>query len=139
VQVKTIKPVEFLYHIIPKDVELTVKPFHSMGTDFLLVREGNFKGYVIQAKNCEVIHPHKTYSEKEWNDMENHYMSLLDKEIAAKDRAVDMVASLGKQMVKKNEEIEKLEFYVSALSIGLSASSEAIKVLRNSEPYKQNG
>jgi hypothetical protein len=132
-KVKTMKPIEFLGHIIPKDFELTVRPFNSMGLDFLLVREGNFKGYVIKARDCEVIHPNKTYSEKEWNDMENLYMSLLEKERAAKDRAVDMVANLGKQMVKKNAEIEKLEFYVSALSIGLSASSEAIKVLREKE------
>jgi hypothetical protein len=132
-KVKTIKHALFLNKIIPKDVELTVKPFHSMGLEFLLVKEGHFKDYIIRASECEVIHPNKTYTEKEWNDMENHYMSLLDKEVAAKDRAVDMVASLGKQMVKKNTEIEKLEFYVSALSIGLSASSEAIKVLREKE------
>jgi hypothetical protein len=132
-KVKTNKPIEFLNRIIPKDIELTVKPFISMGQEYLLVKEGNFKDYVLQARDCEIIRPNKTYSEKEWNDMENHYMSLLEKERAAKNRAIDMVASLGKQMVKKNAEIKKLEFYVSALSIGLSASSEAIKVLREKE------
>jgi hypothetical protein len=97
---------------------------------FYVIKDGFLKGGKIHKNTCV---PHKTYSEKEWNDMENHYMSLLDKEIAAVNRAVDMVASLGKQMVKKNAEIEKLEFCVSALSIGLSASGEAIQVLREKE------
>src|SRR5699024_8705804 len=29
---------------------------------------------------CIKIPDEKTYSEKEWNDMENHYMNLLEKE-----------------------------------------------------------
>jgi hypothetical protein len=105
--------------------------FEADETDkFYIIKEGFLKGCRVSKCACDVV---TNFSEKEWNDMENHYMSLLDKERAAKDRAIDMVASLGKQIVKKNAEIEKLEFYVSALSIGLSASSEAIKVLREKE------
>jgi hypothetical protein len=135
-KVKTIKPIEFLKKIIPKDVELTVKPFKYMGSEFLLVKEGEYKDCVIRASGCEVIH-HKTYTEKEVEAIEAVHLAKLDKETAAKNRAIEMVSSLGQQIVKRNAEIEKLEFYVSALSIGLSASSEAIAILR--ETAKQNG
>jgi hypothetical protein len=135
-EVKTIKPIEILNQIIPKDVELTVKPFKYMGSEFFLVKEGDYKDYVIHASGCEVIH-HKTYTEKEVEAIEAVHLAKMNKEIAAKNRAIDLVTSISKQLVKRNAEIEKLEFYVSALSIGLSASSEAIAILR--ETAKQNG
>jgi hypothetical protein len=131
VQVKTIVDLLCGAQIIPKGTVLTVEVCRVGRDEFYRVLDEPYKGHEYWKHRFEIIE--QTYSEKEWNDMENHYMSLLDKEIAAKNRAIEMVASLGKQIVKKNAEIEKLEFYVSALSIGLSASSEAIQVLRGKE------
>jgi hypothetical protein len=132
-KVKTIKQIEFLNLIIPKDSELTVNPFKGFGKEFYQVKEGSYKGYVLNANDCKPINDEKVYTENEMKVIESVHLAKLDKEIAAKNRAIEMVASLGKQIVKKNAEIEKLEFYVSALSIGLSASSEAIQVLMGKE------
>jgi len=41
---------------------------------------GKFSGCNIPKEYCIKIPDEKTYSEKEWNDMENHYMNLLEKE-----------------------------------------------------------
>jgi hypothetical protein len=65
--------------------------------------------------------------------MENQYMADLDKERVAKDRAIDLVTNITKQLLQKNKEIKKLTFYVEALTIGLTASSKAIQVLRDKE------
>jgi hypothetical protein len=132
-KVKTIKNIEFLDLIIPKDSELTVNPFKGFGKEFYQVKEGSYKGYVLNANDCKSINDEKVYTENEMKAIEAVHLAKLHKERAAKDRAIEMVASLGKQIVKKNKEIEKLEFCVSALSIGLSASSEAIQVLREKE------
>jgi hypothetical protein len=132
-KVKTIKEIEFLNLIIPKDSEFSVYAFKGFGKEFYQVKEGSYKGYVLNANDCKPINDEKVYTENEMKAIESVHLAKLDKEIAAKNRAIEMVASLKKQIVKKNAEIEKLEFYVSALSIGLSASSEAIQVLRGKE------
>jgi hypothetical protein len=132
-KVKTIKHIEFLNLIIPKDSELTVNPFKGFGTEFYQVKEGLYKGYVLNANDCKSIFDERIYTEDEMKAIEAVHLAKLDKETAAKTRAIEMVSSLGQQIVKKNAEIEKLNFYVSALSIGLSASSEAIQVLRGIE------
>jgi hypothetical protein len=136
-KVKTIKNTEFLDLIIPKDIELTVNSFNGFGREFYQVKEGSYKGYVLTVDDCKPINEERVYTENEMKAIEAVHLAKLHKERAANDRAIEMVASLGKQMVKKNQEIEKLEFCVSALSIGLSASSEAIAILR--ENAKQNG
>jgi hypothetical protein len=136
-KVKTIKHIEFLNFILPKDSELTVNPFKGFGIEFYQIKEGSYKGYVLNANDCKPINDEKLYTENEMKAIEAVHLAKLDKEMAAKNRAIEMVASLGKQIVKKNAEIEKLEFYISALSIGLSASGEAIAILR--ETAKQNG
>jgi hypothetical protein len=128
-KVKTIKNIEFLDLIIPKDSELTVNSFTGFGREFYQVKEGSYKGYVLTVDDCNPINDEKVYTENEMKAIESVHLAKLDKETAAKNRAIEMVSSLGQQIVKKNAEIEKLEFYVSALSIGLSASSEAIQIL----------
>jgi hypothetical protein len=75
----------------------------------------------------------KTFTEKEVQAIEQVHLAKLEKLSGEKDRAIELVTNMSKQLVKKNAEIEKLEFYVSALSIGLSASSEAIQILRGKE------
>jgi hypothetical protein len=132
-KVKTIKSIEFLNSIIPKESELTVYPFNVFGQEkklFYQVREGHYKDYVLDANDCELVPSEKSYSEKDWNEMENYYLAEIEKERNAKNRAIGLLAGVTQQLVKKNKEIENLNFYVSALTIGLTASSEAIQVLK---------
>jgi hypothetical protein len=136
-KVKTIKNIEFLDLIIPEDSVLTVRQFKSFGKEFYQVKEGSFKDYVLEANSCEPVENKNFYTENEMKAIEAVHLAKLEKLSTEKDRAIDLVTSISKQLVKKNKEIEKLEFCVSALSIGLSASSEAIAILR--ENAKQNG
>jgi hypothetical protein len=126
--------------IIPKGEICTVRVFSKTPVQFnapYQVIDGNYSGHFIPREYC-IDHPEeKTYSLKALQKIENYHIANFEKERQAKDRAIELVTNLSKQMVKKNAEIEKLEFCVSALSIGLSASSEAIAILR--ETAKQNG
>ncbi|MCV9884725.1 hypothetical protein [Metabacillus halosaccharovorans] len=45
---------------------------------FYVVKDGFFSGSKIHRCACEVVKV--SYSEKEWNDMENHYLKEIDKE-----------------------------------------------------------
>lgn len=42
--------------------------------------DGAFLGEMIPRKNCIELPKERSYSEKEWNDLENYYMKELDKE-----------------------------------------------------------
>jgi hypothetical protein len=44
------------------------------------VVEGTYSGIIIPREYCIELPKEKTYTEKEWNDLENHYMKELDKE-----------------------------------------------------------
>jgi hypothetical protein len=106
------------------------------GTPYQII-EGAFSGVEVPIENCILISDEKIFTQKEVQALENVHLAKLEKLSAEKNRAIDLVTNMSKQLVKKNAEIEKLEFCVSALSIGLSASSEAIAILR--ETAKQNG
>lgn len=112
--------------IIPRGTVLNVTTEEN--SPFYRIVDGPYKGGEYWIHHFEKID--KIHSEKELKDMENYYMSLLDKERAAKNRAIELAANISKQIVDKNKEIEKLNFYISALTIGLSASSEAIQILK---------
>ncbi|MFE4523450.1 hypothetical protein ACFRCQ_15275 [Cytobacillus firmus] len=98
---------------------------------FYVVKDGFFAGCKIHKCACEVVKP--TYSEKEWNDMENHYMAALDKERQEKERAQQMVHELTVQINNKNKEIEKLNFFVECSNLALRASCQAIETLKESK------
>jgi hypothetical protein len=115
--------------IIPKGTVLNVKI--NENNAFYTIIDGPYKGNQYWIHHFD---KHENlYSEHEWIDMKNQYLTELEKERAAKERAIEMVSSLSTQIVKKNKEIEKLNFFVSALAIGLSASSEAIQAIREKE------
>jgi hypothetical protein len=140
-EVKVIKDINIQNGpIIPKGeickVRVLVTQFMEFNAPFQVI-EGKYSGHMIPRKYAVEHSNEKMFTTDQVKSIENYYKALLDKERAAKDRAIEMVATLGQQIVKKNAEIEKLEFCVSALSIGLSASSEAIAILR--ETAKQNG
>jgi hypothetical protein len=106
--------------------------FNQTKTVFQII-DGDQTGENIPFEYCIVVEEEKIFTQKEVQAIEQVHLAKLEKLSAEKDRAIDLVTNMSKQMVKKNAEIEKLEFYVSALSIGLSASSEAIQVLRGKE------
>jgi hypothetical protein len=115
--------------VIPSGTILNVSP--TKENIFYEILDGPYQGHQYWIHHFEKVE--LTYTEKQWNDMENHYMAELDKVRAKYDRAIILLIDITKQAVKKNKEIEKLEFYVSALTIGLTASSEAITIIRNSD------
>jgi hypothetical protein len=136
-QVKVIKHVNLHWGpIIPKGVVCNVRVLQTVPFQInppYQIIDGDYSGHIVSRECCIEVSNEKTFTEDEVKAIEYVHLAKLDKEVAAKNRAIEMVASLGQQIVKKNAEIEKLEFYVSALSIGLSASSEAIQVLRGKE------
>jgi acyl-[acyl carrier protein]--UDP-N-acetylglucosamine O-acyltransferase len=139
-QVKLIKAVNIINGpIIPKGEVCTVRIFATVPFQFnppFQIINGRYSGHMIPQGSCIEFSNERTYTEEEVKKIEKVYREIIEKEQQAKEKAVQLAANASKKLVEKNKEIEKLEFYVSALSIGLSASSEAIKVLRNTEPYK---
>jgi predicted RNase H-like nuclease (RuvC/YqgF family) len=73
----------------------------------------------------------KVYTEKEWNDMENYYMALLDKEREQKNRAQQHVINLTESIKKKRAEIEQLEYFITSLTLSLKLSSDYVVKLRS--------
>lgn len=136
-RIKMIQSIRSAVGPIHKGEILTVRPypdgsFIKFNRPYQVI-EGHFSGATIPLTHCIVLNEEKTYTEKEWNDMENHYMSELDKETAAKERAVDLVTSLSKQMVRKNDEIEKLKFYLEASGLALEATIASIQKMKEYE------
>jgi hypothetical protein len=122
--------------IIPKGEVCNVRVLQSVPFQInppYQIIDGDYSGHVVSRECCIEVSNEKTFTEDEVKAIEAVHLAKLEKLSAEKDRAIDLVTSMSKQMVKKNAEIKKLEFYVSALSIGLSASSEAIQVLREKE------
>lgn len=80
-KVKVIKDIKFpMGWMIKKGQELEVRACPGL---FLMNRpyqviEGKYMGETIPFDHCILVE--KTYSEQEWNEMENHYMKLIDDE-----------------------------------------------------------
>jgi hypothetical protein len=73
--------------------------------------------------------PEKVYTEKQWNDMENYYGARLAKEREQKDRAQQHVINLTESIKKKNDEIEKLNFFLEVSRFGLELAVLGLKDL----------
>lgn len=95
--------------------------------------EGEFSGVTVPLENAMLFDEAKSYSEKQFKEVENYYRAKLEKERELKNKAQDALIQMSKEVVKKNKEIEKLDFYVTVLSNVLFASSEAIQVLREKD------
>ncbi len=95
--------------------------------------EGKHSGSRIPPEFCLEIEGSRTFTEKEWNDMENEYMAALDKEKQEKERAQQMVRELTAQINNKNKEIEKLNFFLDCSNLALVASCQAIETLRENK------
>ncbi|GIN60502.1 hypothetical protein J27TS8_04950 [Robertmurraya siralis] len=72
----------------------------------------------------------KIYTEKQWKSTEKYYLKKLKNETEKTERAQEAVRNLTKQLVNKNQEIEKLTFFVEMLSTALEASCKAIEALK---------
>lgn len=70
-------------HAIPKGAILKVRQLPgqalALNRPYQII-DGTSMGEVIPLDYCMVLTEEKTYTEKQWNDMENHYMKLLDTE-----------------------------------------------------------
>lgn len=95
--------------------------------------EGELSGVTVPLENAMLFDEAKSYSEKQFKEVENYYRAKLEKERELKNKAQDALIQMSKEVVKKNKEIEKLDFYVTVLSNVLFASSEAIQLLREKD------
>lgn len=95
--------------------------------------DGEFSGIKVPYENAIEVENEKTFTEKEWNDMENHYMHEFDKEREQKERAQQLVQELTETIKKKNAEIERLDFCVNVLAGSLQAMTEAFHKLKKWE------
>lgn len=81
-KVKVIKDFKINNHWIRKDEVLTVRLFSDALFDLkprVQMIDGSHSGYFIPRENFIEIKEEVSYSEKEWNDMENHYMEKINK------------------------------------------------------------
>lgn len=92
--------------------------------------DGNYSGVVVPRENCIVLLEEKTITEKEHNQMKNHYIAKLTNAIEEKKRAQQIVHELTAQINNKNKEIEKLTFFVECSNLALRASCQAIETLK---------
>lgn len=68
---------------IRKDEVFTVRTIQRMPFEFNVpyqIIEGKNSGSIIPREYCIELPKEKTYTEKEWNDLENYYLKELDKE-----------------------------------------------------------
>lgn len=118
-KVKLLKDIEFPYLAgkisILKGNEFLVRDVNIFGKPCYQVTDGKYKSLFIQADACELLDD-KMYSEKEWNDMENHYLVLLDKEREKNDRLIQAVSSLTKSIVNNREVSQKLDSFLLTMN-----------------------
>lgn len=132
-QVEVIKTVSYpLWNKINKGEILNVRDITCLGQPVYQVTEGKFAYCVIPKEYCKE-YVEKTYTEKQWNDLENYYLGLLDREREQKERAQKLVKDLTDQINKKNDETERLNFFVNILSGALRFSIKEITKLKELE------
>lgn len=82
-RIKIIKDFRTNYGWIRKGEEFTVRKFYQGSIPIYpeyQVVEGSKSGTFVPSECFIEIPIEKTFTEKEWNDLENHYLKLLDKE-----------------------------------------------------------
>ncbi|MFJ7756293.1 hypothetical protein ACQKGI_20125 [Peribacillus muralis] len=77
---------------------------------------GKYSGVLIHPQNAIELKALTTYSEKEWNDMENYYMGLLDQEREQKERLIQAVCSLTSSIKNNREVSQKLDSFLVTLN-----------------------
>jgi hypothetical protein len=133
VKVEVLENVYFpLGNVIEKGEILKVIETNFLGTPSYKVVEGKFTDCILRINNAVKI-DEEIYTEKQWNDMENYYMSELDKVRAAKERAQELVKGLTETLKHKNNQIDTLDSCVNVLAFIVKYSAEAIEKIKNLE------
>lgn len=99
------------------------------------ITDGEFSGAIVQREFAMEIKDEKLYTEKEFNDLKEHYLEKLKKE---QDQAVlfqTLSRDLTDQIKQKNKELERANFFIDILSIAFKASCEAIQKLKEEKAY----
>lgn len=97
------------------------------------VIEGEFSGCVIPLDACIKLEEEKTYTEKQWNDLENYYLAKLDKGREQTAIFQGLARDLTDKVKDKNKEIEKLNFFLEATSTALVAACQSIEILKENK------
>ncbi|PLR93223.1 hypothetical protein [Bacillus sp. T33-2] len=66
----------------------------------------------------------KIYTESQWKATEKYYLARLNKEREEKERAQELARALQGQLANKIKELDKLDFFVTALSNTLLLTTE---------------
>lgn len=84
------------------------------------VIEGTLSGEFIPKEIFIGIPEEKTYTEKEWNDLENHYLNLMDKErnkVTNQSEKIDSLQSEKKRLENEVDEARELKKAVLPLDV----------------------
>lgn len=128
-QVKTIIPISFGGKQIKKGTVFAVEKGSLLGDCVYRITDGNFKDYLIKDDACVLL------PEENLEDIKKQ----LEEEKAKCRRAYEIVENLTYHLCNKNREIQKLEFYLEALTKGLNVAGEAMRELRKSTIVAKNG
>lgn len=88
------------------------------------VIDGEFSGMIIEREHAMKM------EEENQTEKESSTTDRLKKEREQKERAQELVKSLENQLRQKNSEIEKLEYFITSLTLSLKLSSEYVLELR---------
>lgn len=122
-KVKVIKDLKVNGNWIRKQEELKVRLIGNGPFDFtpqVQVIEGKHSGEYIPRDIFINIPEEKTFTEKEWNDLENHYLNLLDKErnkATNKSENIDILQSEKKRLENEVDEARELKKAVLPLEV----------------------
>lgn len=140
-EVKVIKSIRLKNIPVESGTVLKVRALSDRILDFnprYQIIEGLLSGEFIP-KECIIrVEEEKKFTEKQWNDMENHYMKQLEDEKAKSERLESIISGLTEGLNQDKEEINRLGFYLEATSTAVLRLAETILDLKESS-IKQNG
>jgi hypothetical protein len=138
-KIQTIKPVATKELIIPIGEVLKVRPFRTWPFDFdppYQVIGGPYSGICISRECCINFENEKTYTEKQWKDLQDFHKKELEQAYQQKERAQHLVTNLTESIKKRNAKIESLEYCVNVLAGSLHAMTEAFHKLKALEKFR---
>lgn len=114
-KVKMIKDFKIGSSWVRKNEILKVRLLRKVPFDFnplVQVIEGTYSGGILSREYFIEVPEEKTYTEKEWNDMENYYMDLLEKERQKVSELQDA----------KNNFLNEFESFIKQLAVARQVS-----------------
>lgn len=95
-----------------------------------------FSGEYLPSSLCIEQPMEKTFTESEVKAIENVHLAKIEHEKKFKEKVVELNKGLLKQINKKNDEIEKLNYCIGILGAALLKSCEALHNLKTLEKAK---